>query len=125
MASVPTKQMNALYMKALNNQGNAIKSGHYELFIGDGLGTGNDWIKVVASGNLIPMIELKHYGTTIFYWNLKTGEVHTGGAWSASDRDAINGLLTLMGFPRCAYIRRGEMHFDHRWFNEYLEDKTL
>ena len=125
MASVPTKQMNALYMKALNNQGNAIKSGHYELFIGDGLGTGNDWIKVVASGNLIPMIELKHYGTTIFYWNLKTGEVHTGGAWSASDRDAINGLLTLMGFPCCAYIRRGEMHFDHRRFNDCLEDKII
>ena len=121
MASVPTKQMTALYEKSANNRNQRIKSGNYELFIGNGLGTGSDWIKVVASGNLIPMIELKHYGTTIFYWNVKTGEVHTGGAWSASDRDAINGLLTLMGFPRCAYIRRGVVHFDHRWFNEYLE----
>ena len=122
MASVPTKQMTALYEKATNNRSKRIKSGNYELFIGNGLGTGNDWIKVIASGNLIPMIELKHYGTTIFYWNLKKGEVHTGGAWSSSDRDAINGLLRLMGFPCCAYIRRGKMHFDLRWFNDTIKE---
>ena len=103
MASVPTKQMTALYEKATNNRNKRIKSGNYELYIGT------------------DAISLYHYRTTIFYWNHVTKVVTIGGARSASDRDAINGLLTLMGFPRCAYIRRGVVYFDHRWFNEYLE----
>ena len=103
MASVPTKQMTALYEKATNNRSKRIKSGNYELYIGT------------------DAISLYHYRTTIFYWNPVTKVVTIGGARSASDRDAINGLLTRMGFPRCAYIRRGVVYFDHRWFNEYLE----
>ena len=103
MASVPTKQMTALYEKATNNRDKTIKSGHYELCIGT------------------DAISLYHYGTTIFYWEKEDNSVDLGGARSASDRDAINGLLTLMGFPRCAYRCRGKMYFDHTWFNEYLE----
>ena len=107
MACVPTKQMTALYEKAANNRNQRIKSGNYELCVGT------------------DAISLYHYGTLIFRWNNTDNSVDLGGSRSASDRDAINGLLTLMGFPRCAYIRRGVVHFDHRWFNEYLEDQTL
>lgn len=121
MVSIPTKQMIKLVEKSKKNPETNVKVGNYELFVGNGLGTGNDWIKVVASGNLIPMVELKHYGTTIFYWNVKTGEVHTGGAYSVSDRDAINGLLSLLNRPRCAYIEHGELKFDVARFNGEVE----
>lgn len=100
MASVPTKQITRLMEKAKESYGNWVHDGNYEMRYG--------WDSIV----------LTHYGTTIFWYEPCNGLVGTSGAYSVSDRNAINGVCRLLGKPCCAYIERGVLKFDKDRFFE-------
>lgn len=51
--------------------------------------------------------ELAHYRTTIA--TIENGELVQVGGWSASDRDAINGLCRLYGIDAGVSIEGGEL----------------
>lgn len=50
---------------------------------------------------------LYHYGTLILTADERSGRTDTGGGWSNSDRDKMNGLCRLL-YGMSRYSRRGE-----------------
>jgi hypothetical protein len=81
MAQIPNKQFVDLYQRSQSNPGMWIKGGRsYEMY-------------TYPDGR----VKLTHYGTPIYRYDPKTGEYNTGGAYSASDRDAINSMAAITG----------------------------
>lgn len=98
MVQTPTKQLIALMEKAKHNQRTIVKSGTYEMYV---------------DGEHIILI---HYGTRIFEWKGGKNDVDTHGAYSASDRDAINSICKLLKERSCARIKDGTLIFDNeKW----------
>lgn len=92
MPSIPTKQMRRLYGLASTVKECRFKDDNYELVMCD------------------HYTILKNHGTTIY---LRWGtEATFEGAYSASDRDAINGLFRCHGLPSVARIRNGKLEVD-------------
>ena len=92
MSSVPLQIITDLFYKCLNNKDRWYKGGKsYDMIIqSDG------------------RVHLKHYGTTIYNYDPKTKKVtfknssknllgYASGAYSASDRDAINSVAYYTG----------------------------
>ena len=100
MSFIPTKQITRLMKKAKESDGIYVKDGNYEMRYG--------WDSIV----------LTHYGTTILWYSPHDNLISISGAYSVSDRDAINSVCRLLGKPRCAYIERGVLKFDDDKFFE-------
>lgn len=59
------------------------------------------------------LFTLDHYGTEIVRVNTFTGAYEVGaGAFSASDRDAINSVFYYTGITEKAHIKNGEFLVD-------------
>ena len=81
MSSIPTQVITDLYYRSQRNPGRWVSGGRaYEMY-------------TFPDGR----VKLTHYGTPIYRFDPKTGEYDTGGAFSASDRDAINSMAWLTG----------------------------
>lgn len=93
MASVPLVTITKLYKSAVNNAGEWVKAGRsYRAMYKNG------------------QFQLTHYGTLILYTDENTREYQVGaGAWSASDRDAINSVLCNLGTGIHARIKNGDI----------------
>jgi len=91
MSNVPSKEIRDLVIRARNDKYEVnSKSGKYAMRIQDNI------------------LTLRHYSTIILVLDVGTGEYGIAG-WSASDRDAINGVLSIYGLPRGAYIKDGAL----------------
>ena len=96
MASIPLAVIENLYYKCLAKRNNWYSGGRaYEMIVSD-------------SG----IIHLRHYGTTIFYYDPKTRKSTYGGAYSISDRDAINSIVFLSQKGKGVYYRNGKLWQD-------------
>lgn len=91
MAEIPHQTIQDLYYRSQNNPGRWVSGGRaYEMY-------------TFPDGR----IKLTHYGTVIYRYDPVSGEYDTGGAYSGSDRDAINSMAYLTGVGG-ARIRDGE-----------------
>lgn len=91
MASIPLKNMTAIYERASENTPDRVGMGNYSAEL--------DY----------PTFKLWHYGTLILTLDIERGIEFLGG-FSASDRDAINSILTLAGIRSRVSIAGGYMH---------------
>lgn len=91
MASIPLKNMTTIYNRANQNAPEKIRMGNYSAEL--------DY----------PTFRLWHYGTLILTLDIERGIEFLGG-FSASDRDAINSILTLAGMNARVSIAGGYMH---------------
>ena len=91
MASIPLKNMTAIYERASENTPDTVRMGNYSAEL--------DY----------PSFRLWHYGTLILKLDVERGIEFLGG-FSASDRDAINSILTLAGMTSRVSIAGGYMH---------------
>lgn len=92
MANIPTKKLTALYVKACANPGMIQANDTFTLMIKDNRN-----------------VEMTHYETVIY--RRVNDKVSIGGAYSATDRDNINGLIRLLNVDGCAWIRNGILHY--------------
>lgn len=94
MSTVPTKRLESMVARARRNPGRWVLDKEYCIFMShEGLFT------------------IQHYSTIIYDMiDLKT--ITIGGAYSASDRDCINGMNILMGIPGRAYIKGHKLRYD-------------
>lgn len=91
MASIPLKNMETIYARASDNTPEKVRMGNYSAEL--------DY----------PTFRLWHYGTLILTLDIERGIEFLGG-FSASDRDAINSILTLAGMTSRVSIAGGYMH---------------
>lgn len=91
MASIPLKNMETIYTRANENTPDKVRMGNYSAEL--------DY----------PVFRLWHYGTLILKLDVERGIEFLGG-FSASDRDAINSILTLAGMTSRVSIAGGYMH---------------
>ena len=91
MASIPLKNMTTIYNRANQNAPEKVRMGNYSAEL--------DY----------PTFRLWHYGTLILKLDIERGIEFLGG-FSASDRDAINSILTLAGMTSRVSIAGGYMH---------------
>jgi len=90
MASIPNKQFVDLYERSQANPGTWVRGGRaYEMY-------------TYPDGR----VKLTHYGTPIYRYDPQTGEYDTGGAYSASDRDAINSMAAITGVGEARIVDR-------------------
>ena len=98
MSSIPLQLITDLFFKCLNNRGTWYKNKNYDMII-------------YSDGS----VHLQHYHTTIYYLDAKTKKARFSndhkdllgmrrGAYSASDRDAINSIAYYTGVGS-AYIK--------------------
>ena len=96
MASIPLAVIENLYYKCLAKRNYWYSGGRaYEMYIADN-----------------GMIKLTHYGTVIFHYDPKTRKSTYGGAYSISDRDAINSIVFLSQKGKGVYYRNGRLWQD-------------
>ena len=93
MASVPLVTITNLYKSAVKNAGEWVKAGrNYRAMYKDG------------------KFQLTHYGTLILYTDEYAHQYQVGaGAWSASDRDAINTVMHNLGTGVRVRVCKGDM----------------
>ena len=91
MASIPLKNMETIYSRASENTPDRVRMGNYSAEL--------DY----------PTFRLWHYGTLILTLDIERGIEFLGG-FSASDRDAINSILTLARMNARVSIAGGYMH---------------
>lgn len=91
MASIPLKNMTTIYKRANQNALDKIRMGNYSAEL--------DY----------PTFRLWHYETLILMLDVERGIEFLGG-FSASDRDAINSILTLARMNDRVSIAGGYMH---------------
>ena len=91
MASIPLKNMTVIYERASENAPDKVRMGNYSAELE------------------YPTFRLWHYGTLILTLDIERGIEFLGG-FSASDRDAINSILTLAGMTSRVSIAGGYMH---------------
>lgn len=93
MASIPLVTIEKLYKTAVRNAGQWVRGGRsYSAYYKDG------------------QFQLVHYGTLILYTDDVKRQYQVGeGAYSASDRDAINSVMHILGTGKRARIQRGYM----------------
>lgn len=96
MASLPLKIISDLYFKCVNDKGRTYSGGRaYEM-------------EVSREGH----IWMSHYGTTIFLYDPKKKTTTYGGAYSMSDRDAINSLVIVSRKGKGVYYEGGRLYQD-------------
>ena len=96
MSAIPLKVIEDLYFKALTNPDTWKSGGRaYEMM-------------VTRKGD----IYLEHYGTRIFHYDPKTKKTDYGGAYSISDRDAINSIVRVSRKGIGVYYRGGRLYQD-------------
>lgn len=91
MATIPLKNMTTIYNRANQNTPERVRMGNYSAEL--------DY----------PTFRLWHYGTLILTLDVERGIEFLGG-FSASDRDAINSILTLARMNDRVSIAGGYMH---------------
>ena len=91
MTSIPLKNMETIYTRANENTPEKVRMGNY------------------SAEMEYPTFRLWHYGTLILKLDVERGIEFLGG-FSASDRDAINSILTLAGMTSRVSIAGGYMH---------------
>lgn len=91
MASIPLKNMTTIYNRTSEDAPYKVRMGNYSAEL--------DY----------PAFRLWHYGTLILTLDIERGIEFLGG-FSASDRDAINSILTLAGIRSRVSIAGGYMH---------------
>ena len=103
MASVPLKTISNLYKSARNHRGDWVRAGRcYSANYKDG------------------KFQLVHYGTLILYTDENARQYQIGaGAWSQSDRDAINTIMHILGTGKRARILKGELISEGAGWTEY------
>lgn len=103
MSSVPLKTITNLYKSARNHKGEWVRAGRsYSGHFKDG------------------KFQLVHYGTLILYTDEHAHEYQIGaGAWSQSDRDAINTVLYNLGTGIHARIKKGDFIAEGQGWTEY------
>ena len=97
---IPTKTIVELHEKANRNIGRSVKMGY-------------NWM---AKKDEDGRFQLYHYGTLIFaYSDPKDGKkmiAKGDGAYSGSDRDAINSMFHILGIEMKAGIKGGVLGFE-------------
>lgn len=88
MSSIPLKNITDLYVKCVGTPNKLYRNGNYTMYITD-------------KGEIM----LRHYGTIIFHYDPKKKESTYGGAFSVSDRDAINSIVRLSHKGNGVYIQ--------------------
>jgi hypothetical protein len=103
MASVPLVTITRLYESAVRHAGEWVKAGrNYRAMYKDG------------------KFQLTHYGTLILYTDEHTCTYQVGeGAWSASDRDAINTVFHNLRTGKHARVHKGYMIVEGAGWTEY------
>ena len=103
MASVPLVTITNLYASAVRHAGEWVKAGrNYRAMYKNG------------------QFQLTHYGTLILYTDENTRQYQIGaGAWSQSDRDAINTVLYNLGTGIHARIKKGDLITEGQGWTEY------
>lgn len=103
MASVPLKTITNLYKSAKAHGGDWVRAGrHYTAQYDNG------------------KFQLVHYGTLILYTDENERVYQIGaGAWSASDRDAINTIMHVLGTGKRARVCRGDIIAEGAGWKEY------
>lgn len=103
MASVPLVTITNLYKSAVRHAGEWVKAGrNYSALYKDG------------------KFQLVHYGTLILYTDERARNYQIGaGAWSQSDRDAINTVMHNLGTGVHVRIKKGDLIAEGRGWDEY------
>jgi len=93
MASVPLVTITELYKRAVRHAGEWVKGGRsYSAIYNNG------------------QFQLIHYGTLILFTDENKHTYQIGkGAWSASDRDAINTIMHNLGTGVRVRVRKGDI----------------
>lgn len=103
MASIPLVTITNLYSSAVRHAGEWVKGGRS--------------YRAMYKGG---QFQLTHYGTLILYTNENTHEYKVGvGAWSASDRDAINTVFHNLGTGKRARVCKGDIIVEGQGWSEY------
>ena len=103
MASVPLKTIMNLYTSATRHEGEWIHAG-----------------RAYTGHYMDGRFQLVHYGTLILFTDENTREYQVGaGAWSASDRDAINTIMHMLGTGKRARIYKGNLITEGAGWGEY------
>lgn len=103
MASVPLVTITRLYESAVRNAGEWVKAGrNYRAMYKNG------------------QFQLTHYGTLILYTDEHAHQYQIGeGAWSQSDRDAINTVLHNLRTGVHARIYKGNLITEGQGWTRY------